>query len=41
VHVVLVRELREWALAREAVGTLIDPKVWSGIHLARARGALP
>jgi ADP-ribose pyrophosphatase len=41
VHVVPVRELREWARAREAEGTLIDPKVWSGIHLARARGALP
>ena len=41
VHVVPVRELREWARAREAEGTLIDPKVWSGVHLARARGALP
>jgi ADP-ribose pyrophosphatase len=41
VHVVPVRELREWARAREAEGTLIDPKVWAGVHLARARGALP
>jgi ADP-ribose pyrophosphatase len=41
VHVVPVRELREWARAREAEGTLIDPKVWAGVHLAQALGALP
>jgi hypothetical protein len=41
VHVVPVHELRAWARAREAEGTLIDPKVWAGVHLARTRGALP
>jgi ADP-ribose pyrophosphatase len=41
VHVVPVRELREWGRARAADGTLIDPKVWAGVYLARARGALP
>jgi ADP-ribose pyrophosphatase len=41
VHVVPVLELREWARAREAAGTLIDPKLWAGVYLARARGALP
>lgn len=38
VHVVGLNELADWARAREAEGTLIDPKVWSGLHLAEAAG---
>ena len=34
VHVVPVASLREWARAREAEGSVIDPKIWAGLYLA-------
>jgi ADP-ribose diphosphatase len=40
VHVVRLSELADWARAREADGILIDPKVWSGLRLAEAAGAV-
>jgi ADP-ribose pyrophosphatase len=41
VHVVALAQLEEWARAREAEGILIDPKIWAGVRLAQAAGALP
>lgn len=38
VHVVALNELADWSREREAEGTLIDPKVWSGLHLAEMAG---
>jgi ADP-ribose pyrophosphatase len=41
VHVTALGELGRWAREREEEGILIDPKVWSGVHLAEAAGASP
>jgi ADP-ribose pyrophosphatase len=41
VHVVPIRDLRRWAREREAQGTLIDPKVWAGVHLAEGAVSPP
>ena len=34
VHVVDLASLAAWTRAREAEGILVDPKVWTGVHLA-------
>lgn len=38
VHVVRRSDLARWAREREAAGTLVDPKVWAGLHLAEMAG---
>ncbi len=38
VHLVALPDLRSWARGEEAKGTLIDPKIWAGLHLAEAAG---
>lgn len=40
VHVVSLAEIEQWAREREKEGVLIDPKVWSGLRLAEAAGAV-
>jgi ADP-ribose pyrophosphatase len=40
VHVVPLAGLAAWAREREAEGILIDPKVWAGLWLAAAAGAV-
>ena len=37
VHVVPIAELPAWAAAREAEGSVIDPKIWAGLYLAVRR----
>lgn len=37
VHVVPLTELAAWARDREAEGIRIDPKVWAGLFLSKAR----
>ena len=37
VHLVPPEELVAWARDREAEGILIDPKLWAGLFLSRAR----
>ena len=39
VHVVGLARLPEWTREQEASGTLVDPKIWAGLYLARARSA--
>ena len=41
VHVVPLDGLVGWAAGREREGIWIDPKVWAGVAIARASGALP
>jgi ADP-ribose pyrophosphatase len=40
VHVVALASIFEWAGDREREGVRIDPKVWAGLYLAAASGAL-
>ena len=37
VHVVAVERLSEWTHEQEASGKLVDPKIWAGLYLTRAR----
>ena len=37
VHVVPLTDLAKWARDREAAGILVDPKVWAGLCLSKAR----
>lgn len=40
VHVVPISGLLAWTVEQERAGVLIDPKVWAGLSLATAAGAL-
>lgn len=39
VHIVGLERLPEWTREQETSGTLVDPKIWAGLYLARARSA--